>query len=174
MKTIVVARSNNEDVSWLNQLSKDWTIEVCSHHHPMAREAYAYLSHITEFYSTFQDEDEIAFCQGNPFDHCPDFIEALKSDSVCFGWREKCDKVGMPRGDWMPMWSYCEVLGLPLKESYTFIPGAQFKVTGQQITSCSIYFYRTLLNLCHLRKPDKVSWVLERLWPIIFDINLAQ
>ncbi len=174
VKTIVIARSNNEDVSWTAQLHEEWTVEVCSNHQPMAREAYAYLKHMVEFYSTFGDEDEIVFCQGNPFDHCPNFIEALKSNAVCFGWRETCDKVGMPRGDWMPMWSYCDVLGLPRQDTYVFIPGAQFRIKGKQIKSRSIYFYYALHSLCHLPKPDKIAWVLERLWPLIFDINLAQ
>ncbi len=171
----MVAQLNDEDVSWMKDIPDTWITEVCSHYHPIAREAYAYLSYIMETYDALDDEDEIVFCQGNPTDHCPTFIQDVMSDKKVFGqyWEERCDSAGVTDRH-IPMWSYSDVLGLPRKSAYEFSEGAQFRVTGKQITARPINFYRALFCLGEIQGENEISWVLERLWPIIFDIDLKE
>jgi hypothetical protein len=140
----------------------------------MAREAYAYLSFIVSYYHELNDDDEVIFCQGNPFQHGGDFIEDIKSGKIIFGSKYSEDPGGWGKTHGLPMHSYCDVMGLPRQETYYFIPGAQFRVTIKQIRSRPSSFYVALLNLCQLPKPTKIAWVLERLWPLIFDIDLSE
>jgi len=77
----------------------------------------------------------------------------------------------MPACDWTPLDAWCQVLSLEPQETYRFVAGAQYRITLEQVESNSLAFYRALFYLTTI--PDnKSAWVLERLWPIIWNIPL--
>lgn len=169
MKTLVVANCNGEDTSWAKEVGKDWWVHLSLLHRPPGREASAYLEIINQ--CGLSDSDETVFCQGNPFAHDRDFLAHLADPTVrYFGTVHECDGNGAPH-DNTPLDGWCEVLGLPVQESYRFVAGSQYRVTPAQIRLRRIRFYMVLYHLSMMPE-TRAAWVLERLWPIIWEIEL--
>lgn len=83
-KGLVIAKFN-EDLSWI-ELLREFEVTVYSklagERNPsykillnIGRESHTYLHHIVTNYNCMPDL--CVFCQGNPFDHCPDFVERI-------------------------------------------------------------------------------------------------
>lgn len=89
-KELVVAKYK-EDLSWLDSVPDSWTV-TCYSKDPaekntqylklpnVGREADTYLHYIIENYAALPDL--LVFAQGNPFDHCPDFLAKLENLEV--------------------------------------------------------------------------------------------
>lgn len=172
MKYLVVGAHNNEDVKWTDQFKKDWVVVIDVDYRPMARDVHTHLKWIIAHYE--EDFERCVLCQGNPFDHCPNFIEATKDpDRTYFGWTEVCDKTGMPRCDFTPLHSWADVLGLELlkKNSYRFVCGTQYQIKPQHIRRHPIELWQALFSLGQL-DDNHTAWVLERLYPDLFGIAL--
>lgn len=45
----------------------------------IGREAHTYLHHIIQHYDSINAKDIYVFTQGDPFDHCPEFLKRLKN-----------------------------------------------------------------------------------------------
>lgn len=56
----------------------------------VGRESHTYLHHIVEHYNDL--DDVVIFCQGNPFDHCPYFLETLECQDL-IAMNELCKKL---------------------------------------------------------------------------------
>lgn len=176
---LVVARYN-EDVSWTKDVPPGWTVLLynkgllCSN--PIenfpGREAHTYLLAITTNYNTwFKGETEIVFCQGNPFDHCPDFLDRLDTGTE-FGPDWRCDPDGGSDWSGAMLDEFCGLFGLPKQCTYRFTAGAQFKVTGEQIHRHPLALYRAMLAMAEMPdRPDwknKSAWRFERIWATLF------
>jgi hypothetical protein len=172
MNAIVVARCNEEEVAWIKGLDeKGWLVFVESFYQPAGREAYAYLKWICAYYNDLQDDDEIVFVQGNPFDHCPNFLSDLAHPSIhYYGKLHSCNADGLPACTWTPLHAWAAVFKLPQLETYEFVAGAQYRVRGTQIKARPLVFWNALFNCVQL--DNKGAWVSERLWSYIFKVAL--
>lgn len=189
---IVVARYN-EDLSWLfsppipgakiTVYNKGLTSPSCEFI-PLpniGREAHTYLTHIIQNYANLADY--IAFIQGNPLPHCKDMrrrLESFAGDEHYTMLSDRIisdDKHGQPHIDILPRH------GAELCDAYDFLfdgnhkkfifgTGSQFIVSRERILSRPKSFYvRCLarhLSVAPLDQ-DERTFVLERLWPVIFD-----
>lgn len=168
---LVIAR-HKEDVSWTEKLHVGLiplvitkTVDVPN----IGREAGTYFHFIVENYNSMQGE--FIFCQGNPFDHDPDFIRTSADPLIrTYGAMLTCDPSGQPQVDWTDIHSFCKVLGLPLVDHYKFIQGAQFKVHAEQIKRRPKSFYDACLAITKI-EDNKSAWIFERLFCTIFGMN---
>lgn len=171
----VVAR-HSEDVSWLESIPFDHRLmlfDKSEEPDPRAirlenfgREANTYLRFITEYYDRIKGD--VIFCQGNPFDHCPDFTAWLQDESVrLYGDVLDCT-IGGSYDQRSLVHEYCRVFGLPVQSSYRFVAGAQFRVTAEQIHVRPREFYTALFWATFV--DPEAAYTLERLWPTIFGI----
>lgn len=182
MKTLVVAANNKEDTAWTNGVPPEWDLNINRNFQPAGRETDTYLYHIINYYNS--PYDEVALCHGNPFDHDSTFLYHLNDSHIrYYGPIEACDPQGMPRIEWAMLDEWCKVLGLTPQTSYTFVAGAQYRLTKEQIQFRSLDFYKALYYLTKipanpalypgtnmLTNPSAYS--LERLWPLIWNISL--
>lgn len=175
-KFLVVANCNGEDRTWWQEAqAHGWQVFPSALRQPQGRECSAYLSFINTVH--FEPNDEIAFCQGDPFPHDPNFLKHLADDSVrYYGQIHQCDPAGLPHEPGLDLHAWSEVLGLPKLDSYRFPGGTQFRVSGDLIFGRSWQFWNVLMRLCELPysngKENRASWQLERLWPVILRMNL--
>lgn len=159
---IVVAANNNEDVSW----TSSYPVCINFQYHPPGRESHTFLDWIL----TGDMVDEVVFCQGNPFYHDPDFLSHIENPVIRhYGPLADCDRDAGPSYT-APMHSWCDVLGLEKRILWQFSAGSQYRVHYDQIRNHSLEFYRALLSLTYIE--PKSPWILERLWPLIWKINL--
>ena len=178
-KTLVVARYQ-EDSSWYERIPRGWSLLEVQKGREVpntGREASSYLWAILQKYDTLADDDLMAFVQGDPFDHCPDIDIFLLLDHPTDGFRALGDYTyvsggdGRPHHDGIPVAKrYEDWLGKPWPGCVRFAPGAQFVVTGRDIKRHPKAFYRRLLHVMH---EDWNPWILERLWPAIFEVPRA-
>ncbi len=135
----------------------------------IGREANTFLFHVVRSYKYL--EGDTVFCQGNPFAHEPHFIEKL-NDPECrfYGGISGCPSSGYPHMDDAYLDEHCRVLGLPIQAEYRFSMGAQYRVSAEQIHARPVEFYECLLALTKLM--PRLPYCLERLWPIIWGIEL--
>lgn len=164
----------NEDVSWLEDLKFDRQLFLLDksddpHRNSISlpnrgREANSYLYFISQRYSIINSDT--IFCQGNPFDHCPDFTTQIQDDSVkLYGDVLDCT-IGGAYDCRSLVHEYCRVFGLPVQSVYRFVAGAQFRVTADQIHSRPREFYTALFWATYV--DPEAAYSLERLWPTIF------
>lgn len=165
MKTIVVARYS-EDFSWVGKL-KDWNVIVLNKGggnipNSPGREAHSYLWFITKYYDTL--DGEYVFCQGNPFDHVPNFTDVIDTANY-YGRLYTCDDTGAEDHKNLPIRQYADILGIPIPSKIEFRAGAQFKTTANKIKSRPLGFY--LACLAKSEHDSLSGYVFERLWPYI-------
>lgn len=163
MLTVVVARYQ-EDVAWTSLLSCNVVVVNASQIYPNGRESGAYLAFLTQYYHGLRGD--YVFCQGNPFDHCPDFVNVLDQQGA-YGARYRCDKRGRPHWDSEALERLAQCLELPpLPESWLFTTGAQVRVSEHELRSRSLEFYQRALAVN--RSMTEAPWAYERLWDLIF------
>ena len=176
MNTILVAACNNEDTSWVRELpnafaDNGWIRSINNTKNPLGREAFVYLDYICGHYSELSPKDEVVFCQGNPFNHDPEFIEHVKDKEIRhYGRVVECDRMSKPHWE-HDLHTWCDVLKLPLRDEYKFVAGAQYRLTGAQIKLRERDFYYALIYLTMIPN-NKSAYVLERLWPVIWELSL--
>lgn len=170
-----------EDVTWLQNLPEGWTYLLVQKGEDVpniGREPHSFLYWIINFYDLIREDLFYVFIQGNPFDHCPYFLDALDDENIWAnteGYVELGDKPHVTNAHGSPAHN-----GLPVGQYYTkwfkkefpaegvrFVAGGQFAVKGSAIKQRSREFYEELFNDI-LEKPDSVPWVLERTWETIF------
>lgn len=168
MKALVVAACNGENTDWTKSLASEWMLFIDRTKNPLGRDAYVYLDWIVHYYRDLPDE--VAFAQGNPFDHDPNFLANLANPEVrWYGWKSSCNGKGLPQWE-TNLDAWCDVFELPRQISYVFIAGAQYRVAAEQIRNRSLSFWTALLKLTEVN--HKTPWDYERLWPLIYGIEL--
>jgi hypothetical protein len=169
MRYLVVARFN-EPIAWVAQHRGIWNVQVVEKGVDLpnvGREASSYLWWILQNYERLKQGDRIAFVQGNPYDHCPQFDTYLRS-AVMLGPMLTCDAQGWPNhgGLAKSLARGCEILGRQVPEEITFVAGAQFVVTASQIHDRTLQQYQALYDWT--MEDADAPWSCERLWSEIF------
>jgi hypothetical protein len=178
-KYLFIAR-HKEDVSWVHKLDPSWYPVIYSAgssdktpNSTTGCEAFAYLHCIIEMWHDFRPDDIVAFCQGDPFPHCPNFFEDLETKNYQ-GRLHRCSGSGLPHCTYLDLGSYCRTFDIPYGNDFPFSEGAHFKTTGEKIRSKPISFYKALhdlVNTPHSRDPKYHAMTMERLWYNVFDIK---
>lgn len=172
MNTLVIARYK-EDVSWANSIP-GWRVVIYDKGAGQlpnwpGRDLHTHLHHIVTHYEEL--DGDVAFVQGNPFDHWPSLVRDLQDPTVrVYGRVEACDSNGMPRIANMWLNEYTIAMGLPIPSQWKFICGAQCRVTAAQILNRPKSLYESLLF--HAKADPYSSWRLERLWHVILGIQI--
>ena len=172
MKSIVIAK-NKENKDWVAQIPNGWNIHLYDKDNNLVnapgREAHTYFKFIVDNYDTL--EGDYIFCQCNPFDHCPTFLDELYNGYIS-GRAYPCTRIDrtMPSdGNAIQSDNYIEILGLDVPSEWTFLAGAQFKVPSDKIKSRSKQFYKTCLELSET--DPQSGYIFEGLWRFIFNLN---
>lgn len=164
-KVLVVAR-HNEPIDWL---PPDWeamivqkTMQVPN----IGREASSYLWAITQLYPDLEDDDLVAFVQGDPSPHVGDLNAALRQPVADFTWIRdvlfECDGNGVPHHGGLDIAGAHERFIGPFPGRVSFAPGAQFIATGALILSLPLESYQEALEWVYVTQD--APWILERLW----------
>jgi hypothetical protein len=177
MLTLVVARYN-EDVSWVNLIPAHVVIVNKAQLGNTGREASSYLWFIAQHYQSLAGD--YLFCQGDPFPHCPDFIEQVRmlvegrgsrAEGRHFGPRLTCDWDGSPHHPGLKLEQGWQVVRenvlrtLPKPPQIEFTAGAQFLRSADEIKrAVHAVDCEALLRLLEQHEELELPWVLERLW----------
>lgn len=171
--TIVIVAHYKEDTCWTLQLKVPFLILTKDEYMPnVGRETGTYLKYIIENYDTLRGL--YVFCQGNPFDHCPNFVweanqpmkNILYKD---FGEQQYfCYFDGHPQHSGLELTKVWDELSLGEKpDKLMFTAGAQFAVDADLIKRRPREFYEKALKLCLTQQQG--PWEFERLWRYIFN-----
>lgn len=169
MRSIVIAKYK-EDISWVQKIPKGWNIHIYDkdmENFPNApgREAHTYLHFIYHNYDSL--EGDYIFCQGNPFDHCPTFLDELYLGAIS-GKKYPCTRIdrSMPSdGKALQTAKAIEHLGLVVPENWEFVAGANFKAKAADIKRHPKEFYKKCLDMT-LTDPQS-GYIFEGLWSFI-------
>lgn len=186
-KDLIVAHYK-EDLSWLGKVNNGSLISV---YHKgkgempftnllpnIGREQHTYFYHIYQNYDNLADVN--FFTQGNPFDHCRDYLEILnenrwekesKLNCKNFGtlsndkvYGEKileCNEDGYPHDRFLPIKNYWgKLFKSPMPAFFSFSPGAIFWATKENLLTNSREWYRLAMELT---KEPRAPYVFERL-----------
>lgn len=139
--------------------------------HQTGREAHTYLYHIIAHYYTLADTT--IFMQGHPFDHNPDILSKIR-DYDSFNWLNEnwhtCDANGCPHHCNLPVGMIYEGLfNEPFPGEITFIPGAQFAVTRNEIQRKPLVYYERLAAILETTYEPWYAWAMERFWRKVFE-----
>lgn len=168
MLTLVVAR-HNEDITWVNQLHCNVVILSKSELLNAGREASSYAWFMWKNYDSLQGD--YVFCQGNPFDHCPDFIKGVSNRRRHYGlycqWPECHQGADMLSGsdiiDFVSTLAVHTGVWIDVNMArFYFCNGAQFRVSADEIRVRSKEFYEKLYYIS-ISIP-KAPWAMEALW----------
>ena len=190
---IVIARYQ-EDISWIKSINNIYTPIIYNKYHSdeyeylpnVGREAHTYLYYIVNNYEKLSDIT--VFCQGNPFDHDPNFISKILNSSIVdsvkiIGFLGLGPNVkegiyanfDLRHKNGLPMFYVLNLLfgiNINSNDSYDTVYGAQFIVSKNNILHRPLSFYRFLLQFVSDESNPIEAYILERLWPYIFNINL--
>lgn len=152
--TLVIARYQ-EDVEW-SKNHKSVIIQKDVDIPNVGLEPASFLYFIVTHYQKL--EGEYIFVQGNPFDHGnpingnPGSTHTSKPD-------------GCPDHCGLKLHEVCLALDLPIRDTYTFTAGGQFKTTAEEIKKRPWEWY---VKALYMTTQGQTPWVFERLWPVIF------
>lgn len=170
MKHLVIATCG-EDTSWsITNVPAEWSVQEVEKDKDVpntGREPSSFLWAILKLYPNLQPDDQLAFVQGNPYDHCPwlsfnvdveDYIPLGDYTYTSLG-NGSPHHPGLPLAECYESW-----LGKPFPGAVLFAPGGQFMCTGAHILAHPLSLYERLLK--EMEEGEK-PWVLERLWPAL-------
>jgi hypothetical protein len=159
MRYLVVAR-HREDLGWLDKLPDGWEPMVVEKGRDLpntGREATSYLWAIEMLYDSLEDDDIVAFVQGDPFDHCPDLLARLPvrvrsfdphgvGGFLDFGTAyQPTFADGSSHHPGIPVRAaYEKWLNRPWPGHVMFTGGAQFAVSGTMLKKRPVDWYRDL------------------------------
>ena len=172
VKHYLVVATYNENVAWAAMHRGWWNLQIVRKDVDVAnkgREASSYLWWIVQNYDKLRDGDHVAFVQGNPYDHCPQFDEYLRG-GVLFGPTLACDRDGFPHhgGLRASIDKGREIFSIHSTWELRFVAGAQFMVNGRTILSHDKSKYERALEWS--MEDKDAPWAMERLWCAIFKL----
>lgn len=178
MKNLVIARYN-EDIEWVKNINFSYIIfnkgeDINIPHSKLpniGREADTYLNYIVNNYNNLSEYTILS--QGNPFEHCKDFINKINSfnggEDLIFlsDWIVEEDINGFPYATEYDLFNNFLKLRINEKiEGFKFPAGAQYIVHKNLITSKTLEWWEFCYQI--FKQNDKSAWTFERFWPIIF------
>lgn len=168
MRSIIIAKYI-EDKSWIKDIPNGWNIHLYDKEKNMfnapGREAHTYLKFIYDNYESL--EGDYVFCQGNPFDHCPNFLNEIYQGQIS-GKSYPCnrnDRLTIDSYKALQTNDYIKTLGLNVPDNYEFIAGAQFKAKSSDILKRTREFYKKCLELTET--DPQSGYIFEGLWKFI-------
>lgn len=195
----IVVSSHGENLSWLENVwhpkkiyNKEWNIKPNTVHLPnVGRESHTYIHHIYHNYENLCDVT--VFCQGTPFDHCPNFIQIINHNSIeemniAQNMRANSEFCPLSNNIWkiqsnllkkewetkyrLPCIS--KVLKICFSENrtlqcFTCIWGAMFAISKQNILKFDKKIYLSLLNMHY--DDWSMPYVMEFLWMELYGRN---
>lgn len=195
---LVVARYK-EDVSWVFSIPNNINAIVYNKFYKedetannitlpnVGREAHTYLYHIVKNFDKLSEHT--IFSQGNPFDHSPKFLQEIsknieENNELSNNGFYSLGKIIL-EGPYANI-DYRHECGLPIfyffdllfditmkpKDTYQTSYGAQFIVNKTNITHRPIEFYSFLLSFFSTESNPIEGYIIERLWPYIFNIKI--
>jgi len=193
MNRLAVISRFNEDLDWIKQLKIPYfiynkgnnNIPLPSIQIPnIGRESDTFLKYIIEQYNSLPEE--IAFLQGNPFDHCRDtllYLNERKINDIENYYQienkliyllndgdpdipTECDIQGKPHHDGLPIKEILDLIGIDYKGPFLYSSGAQYIVSKYCILSKSLKWWENIYNI-HTFNPLS-PWVFERIWPLLY------
>lgn len=169
--TNVVIAYYKEDLSWIEQLDTQLFKPIIYSKGEdkkgislpnIGRESHTYCIHILDNWNYLSDFT--VFCQGNPFDHCANFLEEIKvpHGTMLTDDYYSTDYKGCPQHCGLDMEKYRKLIMPEETFPIRFGAGAQFKVPKETIHGKGFDFWFKLLHYHY----DDVSfgWIVERLW----------
>ena len=148
------------------------------------RETQTFLHHIIENYNFLQEYTHYVFCQGNPFDHCKNFINQIRNksnyDLNSFYFRKLGEH--QIRFYYEPM-ETVHPNGLPLMNFFYHLffdtqlqklmqtRHSMMIIPSSKILFRSINFYKYLFQYVDKFENPLEGYIIERLWYPIFDGN---
>lgn len=159
----VIARYN-EDIDWALQYKHD-VVQKDLDMPNQGREPASYLLWIINNYCKLKDDEEYVFCQGNPFDHCPTFLEDVKTTNY-FGITHECDLDGYPEHGGLPIKMILDHLKITNPTRLYFKAGVQFKLTGKQIKEVSYEKYAVMFSI--FSGDNILCYIYERIPKLIY------
>lgn len=167
---VIVVCKYNEDISWLRGECVVYDKKMMEN---VGRESEVFTRYILNYYEKLPDH--VVFLQGNPFDHCPDLWDRMgvyNGGVECLSSKITTDDInGCPNHCGLPMRQYIDKYIPQIElQSFTFGAGAQYIVPKQNILSKPKSFWKTL-HESHWQE-EKAPWILERLWPTIWNMTI--
>lgn len=181
---MLIVSKYNEDINWVLSLNIPYTIYNKGNSIDLSlfsniinvenkgRESETYLRYIIDNYDNLPEN--IIFCQGNPFEHCADFIDLAQTyfnneDIVYLShWIVTEDLNGCPNACGYGMVPMLEKLNIPLNvTNFIFPAGAQFIVNKKLIQNKSLNWWKQ--SYIEHENNESSPWIFERIWPIIFN-----
>lgn len=205
MKKRIVIANFKENLDWTNKLNVDFLIYKKDHDLSIdyneilksknsnnvyylrntGRESHTYLIHIIKNYENLYDNEY--FTQGNPFDHCPDYLDQINKDKNkyhhnvekhalnCFSSKNgyitehmhfQCEDQGgcETRNIWDMLFDY------PPPDEVRITPFGMFMVTKEEIKMHKKEVYEKCLDLFKDGNiNNKNAWSLEYFWGLLFN-----
>ena len=188
---IIIARYK-EDIEWKNQITIPCQKSIYNKFYfegikleNTGREGHTYLHHIYHRYHNLSDFN--LFSQGDPIFHDSEFIAKINNlninnlsleHPIFFGISGKEGIYGNydsrhPNG--LPLYYFLDFLfnkKVSLNDIFTIPYGGIFLVSKEIIRYRPKEFYGFLLKLLSNEVDPIEGYILERLWPFIFDVKL--
>lgn len=170
---LVVARWQ-EDTDWTEFLP-GWRLHVVQKDRDLpnrGREPSSFAWAILRDYDAIDPDDEYAFVQGNPFDHCPDLLARLEETITGYtglgSWEPLTHADGSPHHPGLKVAHHYEAwLDRPFPGPLNFTAGGQFAVTGRELMARPRDFWQRFYDDL-MGADESVPYVAERLWAQIF------
>ena len=177
-KRIVIARYK-EDINWIDKLPTGWLPVIIQKKNeeldgdmPNAgREPGSFLFAIAKHYNQIKPNDVWAFVQGNPFDHCANFMDKIElaeknKGYTPLGGSKACDDNGAPDHPNLPIKQYYKKwLHRTCPKDFKFTPGGQFIVRGKDLLRYSRQWYVDVMDDV---TPAWNCYIMERIWGEIY------
>ena len=181
----VVARYN-EDASWIYRVGLHWQDRIFiynkgqdmgwgeEHLENIGREGHTFVYHIIKNY--YDLRKRTVFFQGDPLDHLKDHhIEAELGKAMIAKppFSLLCGACCLENNRDCIQDTLAELFPINFRPARIFFgPGGMFTATDEAIHARPIKFWQHLYDM-HARwnmdYPNGLPWMLERIWPIIFD-----
>lgn len=179
---IIVARYN-ENIEWTKELNnviiynKGDKLDNSyneTHLKNVGREGHTFYTYIYDNYDNLSNHT--VFLQGNPFDHCPDIIQKIKTIDVTIDFIFLSNRIlncclsGCIHHSGLPLINVYETLFNIKKENmeFEFGAGGQFIVSKTQILKRPKDFYLQIVKMLENDINPIEGFVIERFHSLIF------
>lgn len=190
MIELIVARYK-ENIGWLSNINPSIKITVYNKYEEsgqtlpnIGREGHTYLHHIINNYDNLSDFN--IFLQGDPSFHDSTILDKINKFNpndknifpIFFGPSsiENMHSIFCPSHiNGLPMYYFFDLLfGIKSNRNtkLKFYPGAQFLVDKKTILNRPKEFYQFLIKFLSYEIDPIEGYIVERLWPYIFDNNI--
>ena len=173
----VIARYN-EDVSWVRDLKCDYIIynkdqsqiALFENNLPnIGREGHTFFTYIIDNYENLPNY--ICFLHGVPFDHCLDILDKINSFNMTDKFLPLSTSYILGNWEWDRTYALANKVGLIYETPLKMISSCQSIVSKDLILKTPKEMYEKLLNELAYHEHPQEAYVIENLWPTIFNFN---